>query len=211
MQRVVSAAIIFTTLGLSGLAAAELPPPRASFSADAVVEVGGERIVHKVYHSAGQERQEMEVDGLVQVTILRPDLDSAFVIQPGLEDYLELPIEEAALLPGPELLPEHETEMVGEGREGGEPVTKYRLFTPEGEVTGFELVISVTEDGIVMRAEGAMTFEGEKESVLLIRRDVKRGPQDPALFDPELAQQAMEEEYGIDVPDSHKNIGRTGP
>jgi hypothetical protein len=209
MRRFVPAAAILV-MATPVLAGDSLPEFRASFTADAVVEIGGERVVHKVYHAAGLERQEMLVDGLPQVTILRPDLDRAFVIQPGLEDYLELPLDEAALVPGLHDLQGYEVESLGAAREGGEPAGRYRL-TRRGDEQALDLEVWLTEDGIIMRIEGEMAFEGTPEHVLLIRRSVQRGEQDPALFEPDAALAAMANGQLLQMPDFPENLGEGAP
>ncbi|MGF1610921.1 MAG: hypothetical protein ACFCUQ_16075 [Kiloniellales bacterium] len=205
MRHVIPAAALLV-VAAPVLAGEALPAFRASFSADAVVEVGGERIVHRVYHAAGLERQEMLVDGLPQVTILRPDLDRAFVIQPGLDDYLELPLDEATLVPGLHDLENYEVEALGAAREGGEAVTRYRL-SRQDEEQSLELQAWLTEDGIIMRLEGEMTFEGTPEHILLIRRDVQRGEQDPVLFEPEAARASISGGRELEMPEFPRNLG----
>ena len=205
MRRLIPAAVVLVLT--SPIQAAEgLPLPRASFTADAVVEVGGERIVHRVFHAAGLERQEMLVDGLPQVTILRPDLDRAFVIQPGLEDYLELPLDEATLVPGLQELNGYQVEPLGAAREGGEAVTHYRLSRQE-DGHPLDLDVWVTEDGILMRLEGEMSFEGTPEHILLIRRSIRRGEQDPRLFEPDAALAALADGQKLELPEFPENLG----
>lgn len=205
MRRLIPAAALLV-VAAPVLAGESLPEFRASFSADAVAEVGGGRIVHRVWHSAGLERQEMLVDGLPQVTILRPDLDRAFVIQPGLDEYLELPIDEATLVPGLPDLEGYDAEALGAAREGGEPVTRYRLSRHD-ERQSLDLEAWLTADGIIMRLEGEMAFEGTPEHVLLIRRDVDRGAQDPRLFDPEATLAAMSAGQELEMPAFPRNLG----
>lgn len=211
MFPVISAIGLILLLAAAPVSAQELPPSLASYTADSVVEVAGQRLVQKIYHDRGRERQEMNIDGLFQVTILRPDLDQAFVIQPGLDHYIELSIAEAALIPVPGPADGYAAEPLGEEREGGEPTVKFQLASTDGAEQFFDMLVWITDDGIVMRMEGEIAFEGVLEPVLLIRRNVQRAQQDAALFEPRLALATIIEENRVTVPQDHKGIGNTGP
>jgi len=240
MRRVIALTLLLTTstAALQGAAQGadgateQLPEPRASYTADTVVEIAGDRVVHKVYHAGGMERQELNLDGLYQITILRPDLGRAFVIQPGLDDYIELPIDEAYLLPLPSALHDFQVESLGKAREGGEDTVKYRLSSPEeeqaadqgpaqgggaeGEVEGeskqeLDVLVWSTADGIIMRVEGEIDFEGTPEGILLLRRNVKRGELDPTLFEPEIAQSNFDPARPPVIPDFIREMGESSP
>ena len=173
-----------------------LPPPRASFTADSVVEIGGDRLVLKIFHDRGRERQEMLIDGLRQVTILRPDRDKAFVLQSGVEELIELPLAEVALTPltgqppltgqTPLVGQDADYDIVVEGREreGGEETTKFDFSGADRGGRRFNVALWVTDDGIIMRMEGEIEFEGTMEGVLMLRRSVERGKLDAGLFEP---------------------------
>ena len=239
MRRVIALTLVlplFAVVGRGADADAEqLPEPRASYTADMVVEIAGDRVVHKVYHAGGMERQELNLDGLYQITILRPDLGRAFVIQPGLDDYIELPIDEAYLLPLPTALHDFRVESLGEAREGGEDTVKYRLSSPEeqasllgqgaegnvgggaeGEVEGeskqdLDVLVWSTPDGIIMRVEGEIDFEGTPEGILLLRRNVQRGEIDPTLFEPEIAQSTFDPARPPAIPEFIRELGESSP
>lgn len=235
MRRVIALTLLLTTSAVAVRAtdaeAEQLPEPRASYTADTVVEIAGDRVIHKVYHAGGLERQELNLDGLYQITILRPDLGRAFVIQPGLDDYIELPIDEAYLLPLPSALHDFRVESLGRAREGGEETVKYRLSSPEGkrkaaegqagggaegEVEGeskqeLDVLVWSTADGIIMRVEGEIDFEGTPEGVLLLRRNVQRGELDPKLFEPEIAQSTFDPDRPPAIPDFIRELGESSP
>lgn len=185
-------AAILGVVGLTGivllpagaLSADDFPVPNASFTADAVVEIGGDRLVLKVFHDRGRERQEMQIDGLYQVTILRPDRDKAFVLQGGVEELIELPLGEVALTPILGQGADYDLAIEGQEREGGEETTKYDFSGADREGRRFNVALWVTEDGIIMRMEGEIEFEGTMEGVLMMRRSVERGVLDAGLFEP---------------------------
>lgn len=211
MFQVISAIGLVLFFAVAPVSAQELPVSLASYTADSVVEVAGQRLVQKIYHDRGRERQEMNIDGLFQVTILRPDLNQAFVIQPGLDHYIELPLEEAALIPVPGPADSYAAEALGEELEGGEPTIKYQLTSTEAADWYYIMLVWITDDGIVMRMEGEIGFEGVLEPVLLIRRNVQRARQDASLFEPRLALATIIEENRVVVPQDHKGIGKAGP
>lgn len=167
-----------------------LPPPRASFTADSVVEIGGDRLVLKIFHDRGRERQEMLIDGLHQVTILRPDRDKAFVLQGGVDELIELPLAEVALTPLMGQTPpmgqdaDYDITVEGREREGGEETTKFDFSGADRGGRRFNVALWVTDDGIIMRMEGEIEFEGTMEGVLMLRRSVERGKLDAGLFEP---------------------------
>ncbi|MCG8360053.1 MAG: hypothetical protein MI920_31190 [Kiloniellales bacterium] len=196
---------------LSGPAAmaAKMPKPSASFTAEGVVQINQDRVVFKVYHLAGKERQEISVDGLFQITILRPDLDKAFVLQPEADGKIELPLDEVSFLPAPETWGEHLIEAIGAAKEGGEATTRYRMTSDEASERELDLMLWVTDDGIVTRLEGEVEFEGEMESVLVLRRDIARTPLDPAIFDPDGPPVAVLPENA--VPEAYRALGTIGP
>ena len=161
-----------------------LPLPRASFTADSVVEIGGDRLVLKVFHDRGRERQEMLIDGLYQVTILRPDRDTAFVLQGGVDELIELPLAEVALTPLMGQDADYDIAVEGREREGGEETTKFDFSGADRGGRRFNVALWVTDDGIIMRMEGEIEFEGTMEGVLMLRRSVERGKLDAGLFEP---------------------------
>ena len=205
-----------TTLFLAALmgaglaaSAAELPAQRASFTADGVVQIHQDRVSYKVYHLAGKERQEMRVDGLYQINILRPDLDRAWVVQPEANSSIELPLDEVRFLPTPGAPGHHVVDEIGQAREGGEVTTKYRVSSTAQAERRLDVLLWVTDDGITMRVEGEVEFEGEMENVMLLRRDVARGPLDPAIFEPQDIPMVVGPEAV--VPEGHGETGTEEP
>jgi len=164
--------------------AAQIPAQKVSFSAESALEVGDERVVGRSFLAKGRERHELSIDGLSQVTILRPDLDRAYVVQEGIEALIELPIEEVAILPP--LISLHTYDATEEGRETvlGEETTRYHLSNPKGDLGPPELTVWITDDGVVVQMRSEVELEGERETVLQTYSNVVRGDQDPALFDP---------------------------
>ncbi len=208
MIRALAVFLVFVVLS-SVASAEELPPPKATYTADGVFQIGGDRVVFKLYHQEGKERHEMSIDGLFQITLLRPDLDKGYIIQPAAKSVVELPLDEVSFLPVWRTPGERIIELLGPAKEGGEATTKYRVFSNELAERQLDVVMWVTDDGITMRLEGEVEFEGELESILYIGRDVTRQPLDPEIFDP--GSKKLSASPNSDVPETHREVGIDGP
>ena len=192
----------------SGLAA-DLPPERASFFADGIVQIADERLTFDIAHRNGMERQEMNIDGLFQITILRPDLGTAYLVQPEGESSIVLPLDEIGIWPRYRGGSGYAIERIGEEDVDGEAAEVFRVVSDEDAPTAMDVLVWISWDGIELRMEGEMEVEGLLESVVVERRNVRRGPVDEALFDPEAAMKT--EVQSLQVPASHESIGKIGP
>ena len=163
---------------------AELPAETASFIADGVVQIGDERLDFKVFHDTGRERHEMAIDDLFQITILRPDLGTAYLVQPDADTYIPLPLEDISLWPRYRIQSGYLIERQGREVEDGEQTTRFRISGSRDVPIEMDVLVWITDDGIEMRLEGEMEVEGILENVVLMRRNVRRQPVDPDLFDP---------------------------
>lgn len=174
-------------LGLSLMAALpawaeKLPAPAAAFSAGQNLTVEGAVLSARIFHDKGLERRESRVDGLNNLLIIRPDRQEALVIQPESKVAMKLGLTD----PEVGLVATNLSLLSGtaEGTEriGGEAVTRYRVqdMTPDGG--GFDGRVWATKDGIYVKMEGRMGGEGAA-NVAMSLSDIRRGPQDPALFE----------------------------
>lgn len=161
-----------------------LPPPVASFSASQNLTVDGAALSARIFHAGGLERRESKVDGLNNLLILRPDRREAIVVQPESAVGMKLSLND----PEVGVVATNLSRLTGTvaGREivAGEPTVKYRVqdVSPDGD--SFDGHIWVTGDGIYIRVEGKVG-EGERPAqVGMILSDIRRGAQDPSLFEP---------------------------
>jgi hypothetical protein len=176
--------------------AADFPKLTASYSADQVIETGQGNIVSRVYHDSGKQRTEMQLQGMQQVSIVRPDQQRILMVMPQMNMAMEMPFNNELTARNPEYrIREFPTEVVGSETMQGEQVTKYRVTDPNGDV-GYAWV---TDDGIFVRMEGG----NAQEHVVIQRSNIQRGAQDPSLFeapdgvpvtkmDPAMIQQMMQ-------------------
>ena len=180
---IVASAALFIRAAVA-LEPAELPAETASFIADGVVQIGDERLDFKVFHDVGRERHEMAIDDLFQITILRPDLGTAYLVQPEADSYIPLPLEDISLWPRYRIQGGYRIERQARELEDGETTTRFRIRGSETAPIEMDVLVWITDDGIEMRLEGEMEVEGILENVVLMRRNVRRQPIDPTLFDP---------------------------
>ena len=157
--------------------AADFPKLTASYSADQVIETSQGDIVSRVYHDSGKQRTEMQLQGMQQISIVRPDQQRIVMVVPQMNMAMEMPFQNELTMRNPEYrIRDYPTEAVGEETMQGEEVTKYRVTDPNGDV-GYAWV---TDDGIFLRMEGG----NAQERVVIQRSNIQRGPQDPSLFEP---------------------------
>jgi hypothetical protein len=166
--------------------AADWPKPEASYSATRVMASGGMSLSGPLYHDHGKERWERAAKGMQQVMILRPDLQKAFMVMPQMNMAIEMGLADAPSVPSPEKYAQGAPVAVGQATIDGETTTEYRS---EGQTARGPFVMRfwVTADGIVMKMQGESP-EGIFESRL---ENLRRGPQDPALFELPPGVQAM--------------------
>ncbi len=182
--------IVAVALGLfiPPVLAADVPVPKAAYSAQRVMETDGQRVVTgQIYHDRGKERWEVSMDGAPQIQIMRPDLGKLIMYMPQLNMGMELP-----LGGGPQFnLPADHSgprpKAVGREDVAGESTTKYRTEVDNDTDTPFIVFSWVTDDGIVMRVEGA----GPEGEFVMYLTGLSRGPQDAALFELPAGAQLM--------------------
>ena len=191
---VLIALMVLRSAGPAGAQSDPLPAPRASYTAETTVTYGGDTLEMKTRHRGIWERQEFSIDDLMQVTVLRPDRNRAYVMFLQSRQLFELPYAEAALLPTLAALRRFETRKLSETVIEGEAVTHFQVTQAAGEQAdggqadnnepAAMLDLWVTADGIVMKAEGEILVDGYREPLQLLRKNVRRGALDPALFEP---------------------------
>jgi hypothetical protein len=163
----------------STAARAEWPLPQAAYSAEGTMEAAGMRIPYKVYHDHGKERRIMTMEGMEQVTISRPDKGVIYMVMPGMNMAMEMPMGAGRGVPQSNQMAAYSPKAVGQETISGIETTKYRIDggeTGANAMTGFAWA---TADGIMVRME-ATSQEGK---IVFSLENLVRGPQDPALFE----------------------------
>lgn len=196
-MRLFSRILALVLLALPATAsAAELPELDAAYSADQLIETTEGNISSRVYHEGGKQRTEMQLQGMQQVVIVRPDQQRILMVVPQMGVVMEMPFDNEMTMLNPEYrLRDYDTEVVGQETMNGEAVTKYEVTDPSGRVGN----VWATEDGVFLRMEGG----NGQEHVVIQRSNIQRGAQDPAMFeapagmpvtkiDPAMLQQMMQ-------------------
>ena len=169
-----------------------LPAPRASYTAETLVTYAGDSLEMKTLHRGSWERQEFTVDEQIQVTVLRPDRNRAYMMFLQSGQLFEMPYAEAALLPPISELRTYEVRKLAEEEIEGETVGHFQAVrrpTGEGAEERESVILDlwVTADGIVMKAEGEILVDGFREPLQIERRNIRRQALDPDLFEPSIS------------------------
>ncbi|ABS62043.1 hypothetical protein Plav_0420 [Parvibaculum lavamentivorans DS-1] len=172
--------------------AVTLTPPDTGYSATRIVNASGREISGQLYSENGNERWEMTMQGMRQVSILRHGEGRMFLYMPDMNMAMEMGQEEAANYGVEKLLGGVEAEEIGRETVEGEATTKYRVLPGQTAQKG-DATIWVTEDGIPVKAEGS-SAQGNFSMRLT---NLQRGPQDPGLFELPAGVSAMKMPQGM--------------
>ena len=190
MMRFLPALLLAATL-LGGLvsgptAADSWPTPEAAYQATRVMDAGGMQMSGRLYHDRGKERWEVQMQGMTQVMLLRPDLDKMFMLMPEMNIAMEMPFAFGANIPTPERYAGNAPEVVGREVIAGEETTKYKFEGDDG--TGpYTVLYWLTDDGITLRTEGS----SPQGSFAMHLEGLDRGDQPAALFELPAGVQVM--------------------
>jgi len=186
MKRFWSAFSLALALFSGPAAAGSWPTPQAAYQATRVMSAGGIEMSGRLFHDHGKERWEVNMEGMTQVMIMRPDLEKMFMVMPDMNMAMEMPLASGGNMPTPDRYPGSEPEVVGEETIAGEQTTKYKVEGDEG--TGpYTVFFWMTDDGITMRTEGS-SAEG---SFAMYLDGLQRGEQPADLFELPAGVQAI--------------------
>lgn len=177
-------ALLLTVLVVSPALADQLPTPAAQYQARQVLTVNGAVLEATIHHDRGKERRESRVDGLTNLLIIRPDQPKAIVIQPESKMAMEIDAADPEVGVVPTALATLNATREGTETIAGEKVVKYRVQDTFPAGGGFDGRVWASADGIYVRIEGTATDGGEPIDVSMKLTEIKRGPQDAALFTP---------------------------
>jgi hypothetical protein len=154
---------------------------RIPYSATRTVVVDRKTYTGKVFHTPGHQRHDVDIGGIPMSFILDFDGSKGAVVLPALSSFIDFPL--------PFLLIElYQNRLggkaVGEELIDGISATKYRLdYTARDGARG-EGFIWVSRDNILLRIEGRVLIPGRRPmEIAMVLSNVKRGPQDPDLFE----------------------------
>ncbi|PKP78380.1 MAG: hypothetical protein CVT81_04450 [Alphaproteobacteria bacterium HGW-Alphaproteobacteria-3] len=177
-MRIVFFAALFA-IAASALPArsAVLTPPEIGYSATRIVNTGGNEISGKLYSQDRNERWEMSVQGMRQVSILQHDAGRAFLYMPDMNMAMTMNTADAEKYGVSGIFTGIEAEEAGRDNVNGEGTTRYRI-APNPKNGNTEAMLWITDDGIPVKAEG----QGSQGTFSMELKDLKRGPQEASLF-----------------------------
>lgn len=177
MRFIVFAAFLAFSAAGSTAFAATLMPPKTGYSATRVVNTGNNEISGKVYAQNRNERWEMNLQGMRQISILRHDAGQAYLYMPDMNMAMTMGTADARKYGVSEIFSGVEAKETGSDVIDGERTTRYLI--PADPKRGMpETTVWLTEDGIPVKAEG----EGAQGPFSMVLKDLERGEQDPSLF-----------------------------
>jgi hypothetical protein len=184
MNRLTCLTLALATLAAGAAHADGFPRPRADFSAEATLQTGAMTLESKVYHSGSKDRREHHVQGRNQIIIVRGDKRRVWVLLPEPHMVMEMDLAEAT--PSVGVLPEGarvDRSRVGEETLNGQATTKYKIEVTQRDGAKLEGTMWLTPDDIVMKLEARAQGSGSQTFLNLELRNLRRGKQDPSLFE----------------------------
>jgi hypothetical protein len=176
-------AIVIAGYGLlrpEPLAADDLGSPFAAntqYSADMVITTGqGQTITQKIYSDTGKVRTEMNASGMQMVSIVRPDLKKVFTVMESQKMVMEMPFDPAAYKGpvGASTAPQGKFDLVGPDTVEGTTCTKYKMTGSDGKIFFYWVAADKTPAKMM----------AEDNSVTILWKNYKVGPQEASLFVP---------------------------
>ena len=169
--------------GATAVSAAELLDPRQDYTADFSLRTGAQGGFHgRVIHALGRERREFGALGGPQILLLRRDLDEASMLWPERHFYLTTSFSQVSTLVGG-----FESIMLDRRKEGaetieGEVCTRYAVSGTSAQGGAFKGKMWFTRDGIMMRANGSVRFQGKETNLETSLSHLQRIKSDPSAF-----------------------------
>lgn len=183
MRRLLFACLLLLSGGMAraqmsfALNALDLVDAKIDYQADYALTAGTQHFHGHVIHAPGRERWEFTTRSGQQVLLLRRDIDEAAMLWPEKRWYMSTTFSMMSTMMG-----DLGTEVL-RGREAGieklngETVTRYHV--DKGAFIGD---LWRTQDGIMVKAVGSVTYNGTPTAGELVLTNVRRGKVDVSLF-----------------------------
>lgn len=147
------------------------------FSADMVITTpGGQTITQKIYSDSGKMRTEVTIHDMSVVNIVRPDQQKVYSVMEAQKMVMEMPYdpEKYKQLAMASSGPQGKFEVVGPDTVDGVACTKYKVTSKDGKAFFF---------WIDTARKAPVKMAAEDNSVTILWKNYKAGPQDAALFE----------------------------
>lgn len=165
----------------AAISAAELLDAKVDYTADFTLSSDRGTYRGTVIHAPGRERRDFETAGGHQALVLRRDIDQAAMLWPERKWYVTTSFQSVAALVGG--FDEVTLDRVPRGHEtiGGESTARYDV-SGGAAGGGFKGRMWLTNDGILMKLTGQVTFGGRQMPVQMELANLQRIKADPAAF-----------------------------
>lgn len=156
-----------------------IPAPDTEYSGVRQVVMAEGSFTQTVHHSHGKERNEMQMEGMSMISIIRPDKNIAWQLMPMQKMYMEVDIKSANKMSGN--APDDVTiEKVGSETLDGINTTKYKILMKDKSAGGF---IWLSPENIPVKMDFLSKEGKEKNRVTMTLKNLKVEPQEAALFE----------------------------
>ena len=169
--------LIFGSAHATEIPVLQLLDPPVEYRADYVLTAARRSYSGTVIHALGRERRDFEAGGVRQVLILRRDIDQAAIIWPASKFYMASSFHFLAGLAGGLDEVVVDRRVIGHENVEHEGTTVYQL------TGGFNGQAWMTSDGIVMRLEGTVDYQGKSTPIMIAVSNLRRVKADPAAFE----------------------------
>ncbi|WP_331345328.1 DUF4412 domain-containing protein [Cellvibrio sp. UBA7661] len=156
-----------------------IPAPDTEYSGVRQVVMAEGSFTQTVHHSHGKERNEMQMEGMSMISIIRPDKNIAWQLMPMQKMYMEVDMKSANKMSGN--APDDVTiEKVGSETLDGMNTTKYKILMKDKSAGGF---IWLSPENIPVKMDFLSKEGKNKNRVTMTLKNLKVEPQEAALFE----------------------------
>jgi hypothetical protein len=156
-----------------------IPAPDTAYSAIRQVVTAEGNFTQKVNHSHGKERNEMQMEGMSMISIIRPDKKLAWQLMPMQKMYTEIDFDTVNKISGK--APDDVTiEKVGNDIWDGVNTTKYKILMKDKSAGGF---IWLSPENIPVKMDFLSKEGKNKNRITMTLKNLKVEPQAAALFE----------------------------
>ncbi len=164
-----------------------IPTPDIEYSGVRQVVMAEGSFTQTVHHSHGKERNEMQMEGMSMVTIIRPDKNLAWQLMPMQKMYMEMDFSSANKMSGK--APDDVTiEKIGNESLDGINTTKHKILMKDKSAGGF---IWLSPENIVLKMDFLSKEGKDKNRITMTLKNLKIEPQEAALFELPAGYQPM--------------------
>lgn len=193
LSRMIGRILIVLLMPAVAYAAGKFQPgeePRVSYSGVREMVSSQGTISMKEYYAPQKQRMEMTGPTGAVVLINRRDNNSAYMLMPGMNMFMEIPSKQFHKQTG-----SHakviENKRVGRETLDGYKVDKYKSIVEDADGVRGEGYYWVTDDGIALKMDVDLIRDGKKEHMVMQLKQLRIGAQPASLFEVPAGYQAM--------------------